>query len=69
MLLYLKQFSVDMAEKPANEFFEVVGPELLTMRLSNRVFKSKEAQKAVAAGAIEWQMWANSLGVLAGFGT
>merc|ERR1719272_29537 len=37
------------------------------MRLSNRVFKSKEAQKAVAAGAIEWQMWANSLGVLAGF--
>lgn len=38
------------------------------VRLGNRVFKSKEAQKAVAAGAIEWQMWANSLGVLAGFG-
>lgn len=38
------------------------------VRLSNRVFKSKEAQKAVAAGAIEWQFWANSLGVLAGFG-
>ena len=36
---------------------------------TGRTYKSKEAQKAVDKGRIEWQMWANSLGVLGGFST
>ena len=31
--------------------------------------ESKEARKAAEKGKIEWQMWANALGVLAGFCT